>query len=113
MKLTKNTFSQNRLKKQVVTLLKASTAYGVPNLINSKSILNKIFWIFYLCISAVLSICFINGTVNDYLNYDVVTKIENIYKQPLKLPTVSFCSSDNTSFRTKSLRSLLQSVGFY
>ena len=100
--------STNRLKKQVLALLRALTAYGVPKLINSKKVLNKIFWIFYLCISAVLSIWFINGTINDYLSYDVVTKIESVYEQPSKLPTVSFCSYSSQGFGNKSLQKLIK-----
>ena len=104
--------STNRLKKQVLALLRALTAYGVPKLINSKKVLNKIFWIFYLCISAVLSIWFINGTINDYLSYDVLTKIESIYEQSSKLPTVSFSSYSSQGFGNKSLLNLFKECSF-
>ena len=40
------------LNEEVKDLIQASTAYGLPNVLRSKRIFNKLFWLFYLILSA-------------------------------------------------------------
>ena len=94
----------SKLKDIRLNCCRASTAYGVPNLVNSKTAFNKNFWLFYLGVSLVLSAWFIVNSVKNYLSYDVVTKIERLYEQPLQFPTVSFCPvSGDKAFKNDSL----------
>lgn len=81
----------SKLKNILLSCCKKSTANGIPNIANSKKIFNKIFWLFYLCVFAILTAWYIVDSVNTYLRYEVVTKIERIYEQPIQFPTVSFC----------------------
>ena len=88
----------NEISKKIKELLSVSTVYGVPNLMKSKRLFNKIFWILFMLAMSAASYYFINKEVISYLNFDVVTVVTREYEQPSPFPTVTFCSRGSLKF---------------
>ena len=80
------------MRKEIVKMLKASTAYGLSNLIQSKRPFNKLFWLCFLALSSGLSCYYIYLGIVEYLSYDVITSVKTEYDQAIEFPTVTFCS---------------------
>jgi len=76
----------------------ASTAqiHGIPKIINSDHIVIKIMWLFFTIGS--VSVCFwvLVKTIRDYLEYPVVTNINQISEIPSAFPAVTICSLNPT-----------------
>ena len=65
------------MKRDLFDLIKASTAYGLSNII---------------FVSVAAASYYIVNDLVDYYNYDVVTAIKIEYDQPKEFPTISFWS---------------------
>ncbi len=76
-------------------LLKDSTAYGVPNIFKRDKIFLKIYWLIFVLLGTSVSSYYTFATIINYFKYDVVTKIESVYEQPMIFPTITFCSDQN------------------
>ena len=79
------------MRKEISILIQYSTAYGIPNVLRSRNLFNKIFWLAFLVLSGAGAIIYIYSDLVDYLNYDVVTTVKTEYDPPTEFPTVSFC----------------------
>ena len=97
--------------KELLKMLKTSTAYGVPNLVKSKRIFNKLFWICFLVLSSSASFYFIY--LVEYLSYDVVTIVKTEYDQSIEFPTVTFCSLTKGYFDNYSLSQMVTKESRY
>ena len=84
--------------KEAKELSLTSTAYGLPNVLRSRRLLNKLFWLSYLILSATGAAYYIYFDVVDFLDYEVVTVIQTEYDQPTQFPTVTFCSLSPSLF---------------
>ena len=73
-------------------LIKTSTAYGLPKIVRSKRLFNKIFWLAFLIASVAAASYYIFNDVADYYSFEVVTTVKTEYDQPTEFPTISFCS---------------------
>jgi len=82
----------HKMKNEIEELLLVSTVYGVPNLVKSKRLLNKLFWLCFLLVSAVICCYYIHIGIIAYLEYDVITIVKTEYDQPAEFPTITFCS---------------------
>ena len=80
-----------------------STAYGLPNLIRSKHTFQKIMWLIFLALATSASVWYTVNLITNYLEYEVVTVISDVYEQPIRFPTISFCSYYGNSFANKRL----------
>ena len=89
------------LKKKLKQLLSDSTANGLPNVFKREGFLNKIFWLTFSLLATSLSVYYTLDAIIDYLNYNFVTQIENVYKQPLQFPTITICD-DGTKTNEKT-----------
>ena len=81
------------LKEKISERIQLSTAYGLPNILRSKPLFNKMFWLFFLIISFSLASFYIVTDLIDYFDYKVVTVVKTEYDLPVEFPTVSFCNS--------------------
>lgn len=88
-------------------LLTESTALGVPKIFRSKRIFLKLYWLFFFLFGSFATLFFIQDYIINYLQYEVVTKIESIYQQPMTFPTVSFCAKNSSAFVNKKLSEIL------
>ncbi len=79
------------LKKKLKRLLSDSTAFGLPNIFKREGFLNKIFWLIFSLLATSLSVYYSLDALINYLNYNFVTDIENVYQQPLQFPTITIC----------------------
>ena len=98
----------SKINKECIKLALLSTAYGLPNIIRSKRLFNKIFWIIFLLTSSTAAIYYISSEINDYFEYQLVTLTKTDLDQPTQFPTVSFCSRKISFFDEKSLKQLLR-----
>ena len=80
--LNKNKSIEQKIKKKSIELLAASTSHGLPNVFRSKRIFMKVFWLGLFIISTFCGVCTVIETVNNYLKYEVVTKIDVITEVP-------------------------------
>lgn len=94
---------KKKILKKTLELTSNFTLLGLPNIFKRNRLLNKIFWAVYVFLSTTASIYLAIAAVNDYFEYDIITKIESNYQQPLQFPTVTFCSP-NSEFINKSLK---------
>jgi hypothetical protein len=64
-----------------------------------KNIFAKIFWILILLGSLSVTAWIMSWSIQDYLAYDVVSRIRIIYEKPAEFPAVTIC--DNNQFTTE------------
>jgi hypothetical protein len=83
------------IKTNLCEILSESTAYGLPKIFKSKRIFFKIFWLAFILFGSIASIYFIIDSMNNYLKYEVIPKIEIIHEIPISFPTITFCSNES------------------
>ena len=89
-------------------LVSESTAFGIPNIVRRKRIFNKILWLSFVLLGTSVSIFFTIQALNDYFEYETITKIEYNYQQPLRFPTFTICPDVNPLyFDRKKLKELI------
>jgi len=101
-----------KIKKSVSLTLRDSTAYGVPKIFRSKILFFKLLWLTFFILGSVASVYYIWEAVDNYFKYEVITKIESVYEQPMKFPTISFCSYEANAFDKKLLKSIVKKCWF-
>ena len=74
-------------------LLLSSTAVVLVKLIRHKSIIFKLFWLMTILVLSSGCVLFSIRHIIDYLNYEVVSKIDTIYENKAYFPTISFCNT--------------------
>jgi hypothetical protein len=83
-----------KINRVILDSLKTSTSHSLPRIIRAKHLLIKTIWILasLFCISCC---CFIiTSSINEYLKYDVVTKIRVYAEDESPFPMVAFCNKD-------------------
>jgi len=103
---------KTQLIKNLSEMLSDSTAYGVPKLFRSKRLFYKLFWLAFILMGSGASVYYIWDAINSYYDYEVITKIESVYEQPMLFPTISFCPYTQFFFDNKSLTSILKQCSF-
>lgn len=83
---------------QIKEILKESalstTNHALPNIVRNKNVYIRLMWIFcFFASTGICSYAVIQSIIN-YLNYEVVTKINLFYENPTQFPTVTFCNLD-------------------
>ena len=101
-----------RIKTKLSESLTKLTSYGIPHFLKSKNIFSQLFWLIYIIFGVGGSSWYIYDAITDYFKYDVVTKVESIYQQPLQFPTISFCAYGKNEFNEKNLKDLIISCWF-
>ena len=95
------------MKETFLSIIDGSTVHGLPNIFRTTLIILKLIWFMSLTASVLACAFFIMQSINDYLNFDFVTNIDNIYARNLQFPTISFCSTSN-NFDKVTLQSILK-----
>jgi hypothetical protein len=84
---------KQRLKKKCVKALSCSTFHGVPRIIASETIFQKLFWAtIILAMYAYFSLNIVNNVL-EFLKYPVVTNINTVYEKEPAFPAVAICCS--------------------
>ena len=86
----------------------SSTIHGYPNIFKSKQTLYKILWVVFMLASIMGCVLLINGCVNDYLDYRVVTKLRVVKEDIADFPTVTVCNSN--PFTTETASNILNEI---
>ena len=81
---------RSRIKHCVKEATLSSTIHGIPNALRAEKTYIKFMWIFGFLITVSTSIYLISKNINEYLEYETVTKISIINEQPTIFPTLSF-----------------------
>ena len=83
---------EKRLKECLEEAALSKTAHGFEKIISHKKFSLKLIWILLLLASVGVCIYFVVKSVADYLDYEVVTKIQSFYELPVLFPTVTICN---------------------
>jgi len=89
IKNKKTNKSLEKIKLKTKELLMASTSHGIPNVFRTNRIFFKIMWIILFIISTMIGINTVIGTIETYLNYEVVTIIDVIAEIPTDFPAIT------------------------
>jgi hypothetical protein len=73
---------KEKISSKTVELLIASSSHGLPNVFRSRRLVMKIMWLFLFIISTSFGIYTVFEVVNNFLKYEVVTKIDVITEVP-------------------------------
>ncbi len=95
---------KQRLKKKCVDSLSRSSFHGVPEIIASETIFQKLFWaIIILTMYAYFTLSIVNNVL-EYLKYPVVTNINTVYEKEVTFPAVNFCYGEilGCSFKNRA-----------
>ena len=79
-----------RIQEKLKEKISNSTFHALPNIYKTEHFYLKIMWFCLFLIAFALSIILIKKSINDYLDYETVTKIQIGIEQPAEFPTVSF-----------------------
>lgn len=76
-------------------LMLSSTSHGLPNIFRTERKSLKIMWLFVFSLSSAFCMFTVIQAIKNYLDFEVVTKIEVIHESPTEFPTITFINSKN------------------
>ena len=82
------------LIKSIQSTFESSSIHAIPNIIIRKSFILKLFWFISLILSTGCCFWFMTDSINDYFQYDVVTKIDIKYQNELVFPIIGICNQN-------------------
>ncbi len=83
---------KNKILNSIRDTLECSSIHAIPNIVRNRFYLIKIIW--FLCLLASTGICawFIQKSITDYLNFEVISKTDIVYVQKIIFPIISICN---------------------
>ena len=93
---------KQKIKEKVYELSINSTSHGIPQALRNSHASLKILWTVCFLVSAVLCAIVVINSIDEYFEYDVVTKIRVIEKESLEFPTITLCHTSPFSTRNGS-----------
>lgn len=69
-----------------------TTGHGLPQLVSSKRLYQKIIWLVFILISFSLCSFMITKSIVRYLEHDVTTRIRVEHQENIVFPAISFCN---------------------
>jgi len=97
------------IKINLSEILAESTAYGLPRIFKSKRNFLKLFWLVFFLLGSIVSVYFTVKAINNYLEYEVIPKIEIINLYQIQFPTITFCSN---GFANKTFKEICDTCSF-
>jgi hypothetical protein len=83
---------KDEIIKSTKETLESSSIHAIPNIVRNEHYLIKMVWLIFFLVSSSFCAYFIQESIADYLNYDVITKIDIKYETKLKFPIISICN---------------------
>jgi hypothetical protein len=80
------------VKQRIKLILSASSANGLPNIVNARNLFFRTMWLIFFIFSTLAGSYYTIDSVLNYLKFNVVTTIKVINEQQSPFPTISFCS---------------------
>lgn len=101
---------KEKARKALLEIFKQSTIDGIPSLIRTKRKFLKIMWFVFILFSFSISIYTICLGFFKYFEYEVVTKIYNVYESSSPFPVITFCYINpfTTNFSIESVSNYLK-----
>jgi hypothetical protein len=81
-----------KIKENIKSIIEDSTVHGLPRVLKSNSLISKIVWTIFFCLSSSCCVYLIISAIFSFLQYSVVTTIETITEIPADLPVVTICN---------------------
>ena len=81
-----------KIKEILIEIGNSSTSHGIPNIVQSKSKFLKIVWLTFSLVSTAACSYMIFKSIDNFLNFEVVTKTTLRNQLPVEFPTVSICN---------------------
>jgi len=86
---------KEKLEIKVKDLLLSSTSHGLPNIFRTQRKSIKIMWLILFALFSTVGTYMVYSTINNYLKYEVVTKLEVIYQKPAEFPAITISNLRN------------------
>ncbi len=83
---------KTEIKTIINEYISQSTIHGISNVFKTKRLFAKVMWMIVTIVSTIYCIYLIAKSFSSYLEYEVVTRIDDWYKSPLEFPAVTFCN---------------------
>jgi hypothetical protein len=93
LKITNADDKIKKIKKRAHELLEVSTAHGLPNIVRAKKRVIITMWIIVTFISTCAASYFVIDNIIDFLKYNTVTTLQEVYEQQPQFPTISICGN--------------------
>jgi hypothetical protein len=92
--MVRNNENHNNFKLNLKKALTSTTAHGIANIINKKSLLSRFVWLVLCVVSSTICIILIVKSIGAYFSYSVLTKISYESLETVPFPIVTFCSQN-------------------
>jgi len=94
------------LSEYINDYLPSSSIYFIGNMFKSESIFSRVVWTLYILASITACSYYFVLNILDFLNYDTITRIDQVYENEVEFPAVSLCSAylNDTSFEMNILK---------
>jgi len=96
------------IKEISLELLSSTSIHGIPNIIRTKNLFIRIFWILCFMVAFLLCVFLITQSISSYLLFEVTTKIRIFYEYPSDFPSVTIC--DTNPFKTNTSLNFIREV---
>jgi hypothetical protein len=94
---------QTSIKETIKKSLKLSKVHGFSNLIESQRLYLRVMWIIFISASCGGLVYFVTKSIQDFLQYKVITQTEILTEKPMLFPAFYFSSSNSNSSIDKLL----------
>ena len=88
--MKRNSFS-SKIKHVIKETAEFSTSHGIPNIVRSQSYFLKIMWLLCFLVSSGGCAYLVYRSISNYLEFEVVTKINVLSEVPSPFPSISIC----------------------
>ena len=83
-----------KLKSIILKKIETTSIHGVPQIVNTKYLFIKVIWLVFFTISCGVCAYYIINNVQQYLNYEITSKIEYLAEANVLFPAVEFCNAN-------------------
>lgn len=95
-----------RIMNKIVRFLSTTTSHGLPRIVESKKVYQKVIWSVCLIISIGLCSFTVAQAIIEYFSFEVITKIRVVSHDEILFPQVSICNQN--TFITKEAEEFLR-----
>lgn len=72
----------------------STSIHAIPSIVRSPRLSIKIFWIIFFIIASGFCSFFIFQSIEQYLNFEVTTRVRYIYEKPMIFPMITICNKN-------------------
>jgi hypothetical protein len=86
---------KNKFFKLTRETLCSTTFHGLPNIVRAKNRFQFLVWLLFTLASTIVCVNLVLQSINDFFDYEVVTKIRSYHENKVLFPSVTFCRSQS------------------